>query len=126
MTLSTADALAILQLVARADDLATARDSDGYAELFTEDGVMEGTMGSAHGSAELRAAVSRVWAAEPSGTLHLTLNAVIHAEGPTPAVTSTMLMITAGSDPAIVGAARVTQTFQETADGWRIARRQIA
>ena len=83
-------------------------------------------MGSAFGRAELRAAVSRVWASEPEGTLHLTLNAVITDEGPTPVVTSTMLLITSSSHPTLVGAARITQTFQTTGGGWRIARRQIA
>jgi uncharacterized protein (TIGR02246 family) len=126
MNLSTDDRVAILQLAALADDRATARDSDGYAELFTEDGVMEGTMGSARGRAQLRDAVASVWASEPAGTLHLTLNAVIHDEGDAPFVTSTMLMVTSGSEPALIGTARITQTFQTTPYGWRIARREIA
>lgn len=65
MTLDAADSLEILQLVARADACATARDADGYAALFTEDAVMEGAMGTAHGRAALRAAVARVWDNNP-------------------------------------------------------------
>jgi hypothetical protein len=52
--------------------------------------------------------------------------AAIHREGPTPAVTSTTAVTAAGSDAASVGAARVTQTFPETADDWRSTRRKIA
>lgn len=49
MSLSTADSIEILQLVARADACATARDADGYAALFTEDGGMSGAMGDVSG-----------------------------------------------------------------------------
>ena len=72
MSLTALDSLEIMQLAARADNCATARDADGYAELFTEDGQMTGVMGHARGRAALRDAVAAVWAAEPSHTLHLT------------------------------------------------------
>lgn len=47
MSLTAAESLEIIQLVTRADNCATARDANGYAELFTEDGVMTGDKGSA-------------------------------------------------------------------------------
>ena len=72
MSLTALDSLEIMHLAARADNCATARDADGYAELFTEDGQMTGVMGHARGRAALRDAVAAVWAAEPSHTLHLT------------------------------------------------------
>jgi hypothetical protein len=80
MTLSAEDSLEILQLVARVDACATLRDADGYAALFTDDATMDGDMGQA-GAQDLGETVSRVWAAEPPGTLHLTLNAVIEESG---------------------------------------------
>lgn len=125
MTLDPADSLEILQLVARADACATARDADGYAALFTEDAIMQGAMGTAHGRAALRDAVTRVWANEPAATLHLTLNAVIDSSSAEPSVESVMLMVTAGVSPAIVGSAKVRQTVTRSPSGWRISSRAI-
>ncbi len=128
MSLSAEDSLEILQLVARADNCATARDADGYAALFTDDAAMTGRMGEAHCRAELIRAVARVWAQEPEGTLHLTLNAVLETSGDETAVSSVMLMIGAGGPDfgnAVVGAAQVRQTVEPTAAGWRISSRQI-
>jgi uncharacterized protein (TIGR02246 family) len=126
MMLSAEDSLEILQLVARADACATARDADGYAALFTEDAVMDGAKGRAEGRAALSRTVAAVWASEPAGTLHLTLNAVIDDSRAEPSVESVMLMVTTGSPPAVIGSARVTQTLRKTPDGWRISERRIA
>jgi hypothetical protein len=59
MRLSAEDSLEILQLVARADACATARDADGYAALFTKDAAMDGTMGRARGRAALSQTVAK-------------------------------------------------------------------
>jgi hypothetical protein len=126
MTLSAEDSLAILQLVARADGCATARDPAGYAALFTEDASMGGAMGAAEGRDALRDTVASVWAAEPPGTLHLTLNAVIDETGDEPAVDSVMLMVGSGSSSAVIGSARVRQVVRHTAEGWRISSRTIS
>lgn len=126
MTLSVEDSLEILQLVARADTCATARDADGYAALFTEDAVMDGAKGRAEGRAALSRTVAAVWAGEPAGTLHLTLNAVIDDSRTEPSVESVMLMVTTGSAPAVLGSARVIQTVRNTREGWRISERRIA
>lgn len=125
MRLNPADSIEILQLVARADACATSRDADGYAALFTQDAVMDGDMGTVHGRSDLRDAVARVWEAEPSGTLHLTMNSVIDESGAEPAVDSVMLMVGAGPSPAVLGSARVRQTVRQTPDGWRITARMI-
>ncbi len=125
MTLDAADSLEILQLVARADACATARDADGYAALFTEDAVMDGAMGTVHGRAALRDAVAQVWDKEPAATLHLTLNAVIDSSSPEPSVESVMLMVTPGVSPAVVGSAKVRQTVTRSRSGWRISSRTI-
>ena len=125
MSLGASDSVAILQLVARADACASARDADGYTALFTEDAVMDGDMGTAEGRSALRDAVARVWAAEPAGTLHLTLNAVLDESGAEPAVDSVMLMVGTGSSPRILGSARVRQTVRHAPGGWRISARTI-
>jgi len=85
---------------------------------------MTGGMGSAHGRQELRETVAAVWAAEPSGALHLTLNATIQQDGPGALVTSVMLMLAADST-RILGWANVRQLTRRTPDGWRIASREI-
>jgi ketosteroid isomerase-like protein len=126
MTLSVEDSLEILQLVARVDACATVRDADGYAALFTEDAVMDGAMGRAEGRAALSETVAAVWASEPAGTLHLTLNSVIDDTRTEPSVESVMLMVTTGSSPAVLGSARVIQAVRKTPAGWRVTARTIS
>jgi ketosteroid isomerase-like protein len=124
VSLSAEDSLAILQLVTEADDRASARDVDGYVELFTEDGVMTDAMGIATGRAELAATVAAVWFEEPSGTLHLTLNPMIEGTDDEPAVHSVMLMVIPGGSPRLLGVVRVRQTVRWTPEGWRISVRE--
>jgi len=126
VTLEAADSLEILQLVARADARATARDAEGYVALFTEDAVMEGEEGSASGRDSLATAVARVWGGEAAGTLHLTLNALIEESAPEPTVASTLLLIAPLSSSPIAGTAEVRQRVRRTSSGWRISSRSIA
>jgi hypothetical protein len=125
MSLSAEDSVALLQLVARADDCASARDVDGYVALFTSDGVINGGMGTAQGHAELSRTVAEVWGREPPGSAHLTLNAVIRGTGERPEITSTLLLVSPGPPPELFAIARVTQSFRWQADGWRISVRHI-
>jgi predicted acylesterase/phospholipase RssA len=67
-----------------------------------------------------------VWASEPAGTLHLTLNSVIDDTRTEPSVESVMLMVTTGSSPAVLGSARVIQAVRKTPAGWRVAARTIS
>jgi uncharacterized protein (TIGR02246 family) len=125
VSLTAAESLEIMQLVTRADACATARDANGYVELFTEDGVMEGDMGRASGREALAAAVARVWANEPPGTLHLTCNAVVDDAASTPAVASVLVMLMPRPSGVAIQAADVIQHFLLTPAGWRISSRQI-
>jgi uncharacterized protein (TIGR02246 family) len=125
VTLEASDSLEILQLIARADARATARDAEGYVALFTEDAVMEGAMGSASGRDELAVAVAGVWDGEVPGTLHLTLNAIIEESVPEPSVVSTLLLITPLSSSPVAGTAEVRQRVRRTSSGWRISSRTI-
>jgi len=125
VTLEAADSLEILQLVARADARATARDAEGYVALFTEDAVMEGEEGSASGRDALAVAVAHVWDGEALGTLHLTLNAIIEESEPEPTVASTLLLITPLSSSPVAGTAEIRQRVRRTSSGWRISSRTI-
>ncbi len=86
---------------------------------------MDGDIGQA-GVQDLGETVSRVWAAEPPGTLHLTLNAAIDESGSQPTVTSTLLLLAPASLPPIVGSASVRQAVRKTPAGWRVAARTIS
>jgi ketosteroid isomerase-like protein len=128
VTLTTADRLAILDVVTRADEAASRRNTDAYVELFTEDAVLDGTQGRHAGREALRAAVGPVWAAEGPATLHLTLNAVIEPgpSGDRAVVRSVLLIIDPAAPPAVRTAAAITQELRRVAGSWRITRRTVA
>jgi ketosteroid isomerase-like protein len=126
--MTTADRVAILDVVTRADEAASRRNADAYVELFTEDAVLDGTQGRHAGREALRAAVGPVWAAEGPATLHLTLNAVIEPgrSGDRVVVRSVLLIVDPAAPPAIRTAATITQELRRVAGSWRIARRTVA
>jgi len=127
MTLSAEDRLGILDLIGRADQLATRRDAGAYADLFTADAVLDGSQG-VHPAAQLRSAVGPIWAAEGPATLHLTLNPVIDPGAePDEAVVSSVLLIVDPATPITIRtAAAITQTVRRTGGTWRITRRTVA
>jgi|SRR5580658_3223220 ketosteroid isomerase-like protein len=128
MTLSAEDRLEILELLARADDAASARDADAYVALFTEDGVLDGEKGEHRGRDALRLAVNVVWASEGPASAHLTLNAII---GPTDGqpnratATSTLIIVDPGQPPKLLSLSRVVQHVEKTGPRWQIARRSV-
>jgi uncharacterized protein (TIGR02246 family) len=127
MTLSTADRLAILDVITRADEAASRRDADAYVALFTPDAVLDGTQGRHDGREALRASVGPVWAAEGPVTLHMTLNPVIEP-GPSDgqATVRSVLLIIDPAALAIRAAAAITQELRRAEGTWRIARRTVA
>jgi ketosteroid isomerase-like protein len=127
VTLSAADRAEILDIIGRADAAATRRDAEGYADLFTDDAVLDGSQGR-HGAAALRSSVGPIWAAEGPATLHLTLNPVVDpGHGPDDAVVSSILLIIDPAAPITIRtAAAITQTLRRTGDTWRISRRTVA
>jgi hypothetical protein len=130
VTLSDADRLDILDVIARADRAASARDTDAYVQLFTEDAVLDGTQGRHAGRAALRAGVGPVWAAEGPATLHLTLNAVVEdtgsSNGPQATARSVLLIIDAAPPFTIRTVAAITQTLTRPGGSWRISGRTVA
>jgi uncharacterized protein (TIGR02246 family) len=122
--LSEADRRAIEQLVRSADEAATRRDEKGYAALYTEDGVMEGSQGRAVGRAAIAAAVKAVWAREAAGSEHLTRDIAIAEEAGEVVARSRLEIVVPGA-PVPLAQALVTQTIRRTGEGWRIARRLI-
>jgi uncharacterized protein (TIGR02246 family) len=118
--LDAEDRLAILELVTRADDAATARDSDRYIGLFTPDGVLDGSQGDHRGREAIRAATGPIWASEGERSTHLTVNAVINTATEEITVTSQLIILAGREVRAVVP---VTQVVVRTTAGWRIVRR---
>jgi ketosteroid isomerase-like protein len=128
VSLPAADRLAILDVINRADDAATRRDTDAYVALFTPDAVLDGDQGRHAGREALRASVGPIWAAEGPATLHLTLNPIIEpGPGNGRAVArSVLLIIDAAEPPAIRATALITQELMHSDGAWRISRRTVA
>ena len=129
MSLTTGDRLDILDVISRADWAASRRDAAAYADLFTDDAVLDGAQGHHEGNDALRASVGPIWAAEGPASLHLTLNPVIEAQGSDDghAVTrSILLIINPGPPPAVRTTAVITQALRRTGGSWRISRRTVA
>jgi uncharacterized protein (TIGR02246 family) len=128
MSVSAADRAEITDLIGRADAAATRRDARAYADLFTEDAVLDGTQGRHVGSAALLDSVGPIWAAEGPATLHLTLNPVVDpGDGPDEAVVHSILLIVDPAQPVTIRTAvTITQTVIRQGGTWRISRRTVA
>jgi uncharacterized protein (TIGR02246 family) len=128
MSLSAADRLAILDVITRADEAASRRDADAYAELFTEDAVLDGTQGRHAGRAAMRASLEPIWAAEGPASLHLTLNPVVEPgpSGDVAIARSVLLIVDPATPPAIRTTAAITQELRRAGGSWRISRRTVA
>ena len=126
MTLSTADRLAILDVITRADEAASHRDAAAYVQLFAADATLDGAQGQHAGREALRAAVGPIWAAEGPATLHLTLNPVVEDDGGEAVVRSVMLIVALTPPITLRTAAAITQTLRRDAGQWKIARRTVS
>jgi SnoaL-like domain len=126
--LSSADRLDILDLLTRADDAASARDIEGYLALLTCDMVLDGDQGTHQGTSALRSALAAVWATEPPGTLHLTLNPVIDpaAQPDQARARSVLLIVDPGPPPALAAAAQITQDLRREDGRWKVSRRSVS
>lgn len=125
--LSDADRLQVAEVVRRADELATARDVDGYLALTTGDMVLDGSQGQAAGRNAVQAAIRRIWAAEPAGTLHLTSDITVTRidEGEASATSTLSLARGTLEHPDVWATASITQLLRRTSRGWLIARRTV-
>jgi uncharacterized protein (TIGR02246 family) len=121
--LSDADRQQIVAVVRRADELATARDVDGYLALTTPDMVLDGTQGAASGRDAVRSAIGSIWAAEPAGTRHVTSEVVTTGDDATADARSTLTLVSADGDVRAV--ASISQSLRKTNGTWLIARRSV-
>jgi len=129
MTLSTEDRLDVLDLIARADNAATARDAVMYVSLFTDDAVLDGAEGVHRGKDALLKAVGPVWAAEGPKSVHLTLNAVIEPVSgrlDEAVATSKLVIVAPGSSFEVRTVATIVQHVVRVDGTWRISRRSVS
>jgi ketosteroid isomerase-like protein len=128
MNLSVSDRLDILEVLARADNAASRRDTDAYVELFTEDAVLDGGQGIHVGKDRLRQGVGQIWASEGPATLHVTLNSTLESVGSSAdeaIANSVLLILRPGSSPHILTAATITQRLRRIGAFWRIGHRTV-
>jgi ketosteroid isomerase-like protein len=129
VTLSTGDRLDILDLLARADNAATRRDTAAYISYFTDDAVLDGAKGEHRGKVALAHAVGPIWEGEGPATTHLTLNAIIdsvdgHPEQAT--ATSTLVILDSGPSFGVRHVATIVQRLEKVDQVWRISRRSVS
>lgn len=128
--LSTADRLEILDVVARADDFATARDVQGYLGLTTEDMLLDGGEGTHRGRTALPDALAHIWSAEAPGTRHVSVGVTVTdvdegADGVPNALTHATLLLVTTAPPALRTVVGVTQRLRKVDGTWLIARRTV-
>ena len=105
------------------------RDPRAYVALFSDDAVLDGAEGEHRGKESLLQAVGPIWASEGAATVHLTLNAVIAPVAGRPeeaTATSTLVIVTTTSPPAIRTVTRIVQHLVKVEGRWRISRRSVA
>jgi ketosteroid isomerase-like protein len=127
--LSPVDRLDIAEVVARADTAATRRDADAYVSCFTDEAVLDGSMGSHVGKEALRESVGPIWEAEGSSSVHATLNTLVRQvdEDRNRAIaTSFLLILRNGPSLSIHSVSVITQHLVKSDAGWLIARRSVA
>lgn len=122
-TLSVADRLEITELLSRYAWAFDQRDGDSYADIFTENGQLQGPQTTIIGRDALRA-----WAADfPPATYHHSISNLVIEGSATEAVSRCYLMASQvdehGIRPLLMGSYH--DTLSKTADGWRIVHRRL-
>lgn len=119
------DLLTIMQMITQADQLASQKDAKRYIALFSDDGAIEGTQGSAIGHEELKNMVQNVWNKE-GHTLHLTTSVVVNNLTATTATASSILLIIDSESLKNVSVAQINHTLARINGQWLFTKRRIS
>jgi uncharacterized protein (TIGR02246 family) len=99
-------------------------DPEGFAQAFTEDGIMEVAGGPTTKGREALAAMCK---SVPWGILHVTVDPIITVDGDTATQFVTLVVVgrprKPGHQPKLVSSGRYEDTLVRTAKGWRFSRR---
>lgn len=122
---ATDDLVAIWNLDAAYCHRIDAGDGDGYADLFTDDGVFEIVgLNTASGREEL-AANARMFPQFMPATRHQIHDTHVELDGDRARQTAYLSVVATGAEPRIVQTGRYVDELVRTADGWRYARRTL-
>ena len=126
MSLSAEDQLAIMDLSARYTHASDAHQAEAFADLFTDDGVIEGGPGGpAAGRDAIVAFAQGVNTNMPTVT-HYVSNLSINGEGAAAKMTSYLNLMDKGDEGAkTVFMARYEDELVKTDGSWKFAKRNI-
>jgi hypothetical protein len=119
MPLSADDRLDILDLLARANWAADAKDVEGTAAHYLPDGRITGAF-TARPGADFRPDLQRMYAGEGTRKRHALVNPVIEGSGDAARVTWMMPVFEAEMAPALVATCRVTDELVRQDGRWLI------
>ena len=125
-----ADRARIRELTARYNRCFDDGDAEGFAENFTEDGVMEVAGGF---EVKGRAGLTEMCRHTPYGVVHVTVDATVEIDGDRAVQDVTVLVLQRPKPDAAPAERRTTlertgryhDELVRTADGWRFARRSV-
>jgi hypothetical protein len=117
MTSAVEDRDQILQLLYRYNHAFDSGDGDGWADLFTPDGVLQSPAGAIAGRAELAEHAKSI-----GGERHVVVNPVITLDGDTASVRAYLLLFR-GVELSVLG--RYEDDLARTSEGWRFVRRNF-
>jgi hypothetical protein len=127
MTRSAADRLDILDLLASADNAATRRDVTSYVACFTDDAVLDGSMGehrgkSGHGGGCRADLADRRRHERPP---HHERRRRTGLRRDDRAVAHSVLVILANAPVTVHSISNITHHLVKESAGWRVARRTV-
>ena len=120
----------ILELTARYNRCFDDGDPEGFADTFTEDGVMVVTGGP---TVTGRAALAEMCRHTPYGVVHVTVDPTVEVDGDRAVQVVTVLVLARPAPDAapaerrssLQRAGRYTDELRRTAGGWRFSRRTV-
>jgi uncharacterized protein (TIGR02246 family) len=121
------DRTKILELTARYNRCYDEGDAEAFADLFTDDGVMDVEGGF---RVEGREGLVQMCAHMPWGIMHVTTDAIVEVHGDTATQRLTLMVLRrAGADgegsvSTLTTSGRYTDDLVRTADGWRFKTRR--
>lgn len=125
MPLSAEDKLELLDIDARLDWAVDAGDVDGWVALFTLDGALEASYGSARGSDELKAMLQKLEGGFSKGKRHTTSNHRVEGDGDEARLSGYLVVFEREETPKVVATATYTDTYVRIGGAWKVRHRKL-
>ncbi|MBV9076385.1 MAG: nuclear transport factor 2 family protein [Methylobacteriaceae bacterium] len=124
MPLTADDRLAILDVLARANWAADAKDVEELADHYAPDGQISGAFQAQAGDG-FRGDLRRIFDGEGSLKRHLLANPVIEGDGDRAQVTWLMPVFEGETEPALVATCKVTDELRRENGRWLIVHHRV-